>query len=308
MIKISNTQHGPIALHPFRSDKDAASTPLELREIAAARDFTCKITRTTLGHAKGAMLHYEIILQPLFELYFEENTDKAKLLILVEGKMALQLSNAETPWELVSGQCAVFNNASYYIFHSCAEEVKFLLMEIDSLGECLSWTSFQEGVYTSNTQMKNYITAILHPPSVLPFPGEWLTIQLLNVLMCLRQMIHLLQADQPGRISHFEYLMAADDFIRSNLHRTISIKEICMAVGLYETGLKEAFSKYFDKGMIGRHQELRIEKVKQMLQFTNKTINEIAVECGYGSEGTLREHFFNATGEKPNRWRQKQKK
>jgi AraC-like DNA-binding protein len=126
--------------------------------------------------------------------------------------------------------------------------------------------------------------------------------------MFLRQLMHLLKAEQPGRNTHLEYVLAADAYIQSNLHRNITIKEICEAVGLYETALKQAFTNYFGKGMIGRHQDLRIEKAKQLLQYTQKSIGAIIVECGYGSENSFRQNFDNATGESPNLWRKKMKK
>lgn len=308
LIKISNSQHGPIALHPFRSDKDSVSTPLELREIAAARDFPGKITRTTLGHAKGTVLVYEISLQPLFELCFEEKMEQTKLLLMEKGTVTIQLSSEDKQWELTSGQCVVFRDINYTIFHSTATEMKFLVLEIDPLTEYLNWTAFEEGIYACSTQMKHHISTILNPPAILPLPGEWLTIQLLNVLMFLRQLIQLLQVEQPGRIAHLQYVLAADAYMLNNLHRNITIKEICKAVGLYETALKQAFTNHFGKGMIGRHQDLRIEKAKQLLQFTQKSIREIMVECGYGSENSFRQNFDNATGESPNLWRKKMKK
>lgn len=304
-MKISNPQHGPIVLQPFRSDQNTAHSTLELREIAAARNFPGKISRMTLGHAKGNLLQFEISLQPFFELCFEEKTEKTKLLVMTEGAMTLRLAGEERQWELEAGKCSVFHAARYTIFHATDEGFKFLLFESDPLGEWLNWTAFGEGVHTCTGQMDHHIKIILHPPALLPLPGEWLATQLLMVLMYLRQSVYLSDAAKLRNPDHLGYVLAADAFIQRNLHRNLTIDEISKEVGLNECSLKGAFKEHFKLPLIKRHSRLRIEVAMKLLQYTTKPVAEIAVECGFNSTEAFRKSFEIITDVTPLNWRQK---
>lgn len=307
-MKISNPQHGPIALQPFRSDQNNAHASLELQEIAAARNFPGKISRMTLQHAKGTLLQFEISLQPFFELRFEEKTDKAKLLVMTEGEMTLRLASGERQWELAAGQCAVFHTAQYTIFHSSDSGFQFLLFETEPLGEWLNWTAFEEGRYSCTGQMDHHIKIIQHPPPLLPLPGEWLAIQLLNVLMHLRQYLYISDASYQQKSDHKAYALAAEAFIQANLHRKITIEEICRAVGLNECYLKNVFKAVFKMPLIKRHSYLRLEMAKRLLLYTTKSIAAIAAECGYGTDEAFRSSFNLSNNDTPLIWRQKNKK
>lgn len=136
---------------------------------------------------------------------------------------------------------------------------------------------------------------------------DWLTLQLLGILLELRTISEGEAEDAPDVHRHLAYAIAAEDYIRRNLPYKLTIKQISKGVGLNECSLKKAFTKKFDTGMITRQNQMRIEYSKELLLYTDKTISEIASECGYANENTFRNNFQTATNETPGSWRHKNK-
>jgi len=147
------------------------------------------------------------------------------------------------------------------------------------------------------------LAEMLNPPKQLVYPGQWLSMQLLNFLYQLGEAIVLEKQDSNTNIKHLDFALAADAFIHRNLARKFTTKGISKHVGLNECDLKIAFSNHFGMGMHKWQTKLRIDLAKQLLQQSDKSIGDIAIECGYGAPNTLRYNFLIETDQTPVDWR-----
>lgn len=93
------------------------------------------------------------------------------------------------------------------------------------------------------------------------------------------------------------------DYIYSHLHYRITIKEVANYLGLSESYLSRLFSKEmgisFSKYIIS----LKIDKAKNLLQFSDYSISDIAYYLAFSSESHFIHVFQKETGATPQKFR-----
>lgn len=305
LITISHHKTGRI---PFRElDVEASATAMELRRLWEADAFLGKINLREYAHSTGVLWQVDYQFEPAVEMKHVVPEDSLKLLMLMNGSITLRPRSAINEWKVGRGKCAVFSSAEFDISLPGMQPVQYLLLEIEPVAGLHRWPALPEGCFDRSREMELILQNMLRAPQRAMLSEDWLTLQLLGILLELRMIAETVADDEPDLHRHVAYAIAAEDYIRRNLPYKLTIKQISKGVGLNECSLKKAFAKQFDTGMMNRQNQLRIEYAKELMQFTNKTIGEIAKECGYLSENTFRNNFQNATNETPGNWRHKHK-
>lgn len=282
-----------------------ATNALQLNAVREASLFQGRIVVREYGHAKGTICLYEYELDPATTLTHSGDPDSLQLLLVTKGNMTLDVLAGSPALELSPANCAVFKSGEYTISFPEKTPLQYLVVDTRALAVMMDWPDFTEGCYDRTLEMEALVQQLILPPLRHDAPADWLTLQLLHLLLELRVKIERGTGKDKKQSRYLSYVLAADAYIRTHLKERLTINDICIAVGLNECGLKEAFSQHFDYGMIGWQHKLRIEHAKYLLVFTRKTIPEISDECGYESVSTFRHNFLTATNLAPNKWRLK---
>ncbi|MHA6767450.1 AraC family transcriptional regulator [Sphingobium ummariense] len=99
-------------------------------------------------------------------------------------------------------------------------------------------------------------------------------------------------------------LRRIDDFMSSNLHATIGMKELAaianMSVRHFARAFKQSTGRTPARFMFDR----RLELAKQLLAATGHSITEIALVCGFSHAQHLSNSFRRSTGRTPSEFRQ----
>ena len=99
------------------------------------------------------------------------------------------------------------------------------------------------------------------------------------------------------------YIKKAQDFIKNNFQRDISVGEIAEASGINKAYLQRLFKSHVGMSIIQSLNNFRIEKCKQLLIETNLTINEICEHTGFNNRQHLIYEFKMQTGTTPTAYR-----
>ncbi len=99
--------------------------------------------------------------------------------------------------------------------------------------------------------------------------------------------------------SELDKINRAKEFIVSNLDENITIPILANLVGTNQCYLKKGFKEVVGKTIFEFIQENRMEKAKYLLQFTDKTIGDIAISIGYASVSSFSQSFKNYFGTTP---------
>lgn len=100
-----------------------------------------------------------------------------------------------------------------------------------------------------------------------------------------------------------ECVLSAKDILCQEPPRFITIEGLAIEVGLNRTKLQYGFKQVFGVSIYDFQLQKRMEKAKQLLQKTEKSIKEIARLTGYKSTSSFSQAFKKASGIAPLAWR-----
>lgn len=117
----------------------------------------------------------------------------------------------------------------------------------------------------------------------------------------------LLSSDQKSDFSEKDKnkLFQAKEIVTHNYSQPPSITQLSKMVGLNSNKLKKNFKELFGIPVFKYIQEERLNKAYELLQNTDKTVQEVAWEVGYESLSSFSNAFFKKFGTRPNDVRQK---
>ena len=91
--------------------------------------------------------------------------------------------------------------------------------------------------------------------------------------------------------------------IREKLNTSISPEEIATSLNMSYTWFRRMFRQYTGLAPAQYIAQLKIQKAKEMLSVSNKTIKEIAVDLGFESIDYFSTQFRKQTGQTPTQFR-----
>lgn len=284
--------------------QDFPESPLSLCAVAVAEAFLGRISVREFMTSDGRLYCFDYALSPAVELIKKDAMPGTKLLVAAKGSLTLQQKDGEKIC-LAEGTLILFNGDDYMIGLPENCMTRYWLFSIDLVLQRMEWPPIPAGRYRVSASMRIFITQLNEPPKRLAAPEDWLSLQLINFLFQLKEQISLAANPAPVKSYLLDYVLAADEYIKRNLASNFNIDQVARQVALNATSLKKAFGAHFGMGISGRQNLLRVEYAMQLLKQTDRTILEIARECGYESDVVFRRNFKKITNLLPLEWRKK---
>jgi transcriptional regulator GlxA family with amidase domain len=100
-------------------------------------------------------------------------------------------------------------------------------------------------------------------------------------------------------------ILKVQHWLQSHVSNTPSVKETAQLSGLEERTFLRRFRKATGLKPSEYCQRLRVGKAREMLEFTNKTIEQIAWAIGYEDPGSFRKVFQRVVGLSPGEYRRR---
>lgn len=104
-----------------------------------------------------------------------------------------------------------------------------------------------------------------------------------------------------GKYSHL--LEVALEYIHINFSKDIDLKTVASHLELSESYFSRIFKNELQIGFIEYLNALRINESKRLLKFTNKSLLEIAIDCGFADQSYFTKIFKKVEGDSPGRYR-----
>jgi LacI family transcriptional regulator len=99
---------------------------------------------------------------------------------------------------------------------------------------------------------------------------------------------------------------AALEFISANSHRPIGPADVARAVAVEPRTLQRRFREFLDRPIATEIRRVRIERAKRELVQSDRHLNEIARDVGFGPAMRMYEVFRRELGVTPSQYRQQQ--
>jgi len=101
----------------------------------------------------------------------------------------------------------------------------------------------------------------------------------------------------------FDCIYPAKDKLAKNFRYHITINELARELGLNRTKLQYAFKNLYGLSIAEFRVQVRMEKAKELLEQTDKSIREIARFTGYKTISSFSVAFKKAFKQSPSKWR-----
>jgi transcriptional regulator GlxA family with amidase domain len=100
----------------------------------------------------------------------------------------------------------------------------------------------------------------------------------------------------------------AKTILEKDLKRHITNQELAHTVGINEFKLKHGFKQLFKTTPFQFFINVRLDKAKALLEFTDHPIKKIAVDVGFKQPASFTKRFKKSIGCSPLKWRSDSKK
>ncbi len=130
-----------------------------------------------------------------------------------------------------------------------------------------------------------------------------LVIEILDLISSPKDMVQILHTTPVLDVSSAEKIQMIDRYINTNLLTKISLEEVAGYLGMNRTYFCMFFKKHYGKGFSDYLNDLRIEKAASLLLKGDRSIAEIARECGYKTVPYFNRAFKRSKGVTPGAYR-----
>ena len=93
-----------------------------------------------------------------------------------------------------------------------------------------------------------------------------------------------------------QLIKRAQRFIEQNAHKGISTKDVASAMGVSQSLLSLRFREFSDETVLAALIRIRLEKTKQLLAETSRSISHISAACGFRNPNYLKNLFRRRVG------------
>ena len=100
----------------------------------------------------------------------------------------------------------------------------------------------------------------------------------------------------------------AEQMMTNDLRERYTVEELSSRFGISASAFKKYFSAVYGKPVSQYMREKRMEKAKELLETTNESIGEIALESGYEHQGKFGSAFKDCSGVSPLEYRRLNRK
>ena len=102
-----------------------------------------------------------------------------------------------------------------------------------------------------------------------------------------------------------DWVSVALKLIRRNACDGLKAKDVILEMGCSRRLAELRFREVTGHSVLEEILSVRIERAKYLLEHSEKSIAEVAKNCGYGSANALRKVFLAETGKNPLAWRKR---
>jgi AraC family transcriptional regulator len=103
-----------------------------------------------------------------------------------------------------------------------------------------------------------------------------------------------------------EYAQTIDrviDYLRSNLHRPVKLGELANVACFSEFHLHRIFTAVSGETLNNFTNRLRLEKAARLLRYSDQSLTDIALDCGFSSSATFSRAFRSGYDTSPSQFR-----
>jgi len=269
-------------------------------------------------HISVKSFHVEEIAVYLVKLKCPESvlisarTDKPAWLMnfTLQGQLSIHVGhsgnglrlNANTHYSLTTAATSVVDlviQGEVNLFTICLnrDDVKRLLTDDENakLQNRLNTDATILNQRITTPAMHDIIDAVMHCADNNCLHRIFLAAKMLELLFLDVEQLNKTTEQSPAvmRISDLEKLKLAKELIGRDIQAPCSLIELAHKVGLNDFKLKKGFKEAFGTTVFGHLFDLRMEKAREMLTFSDYTVSEVANEVGYKNA-----HHFTAAFKK----------
>jgi len=103
-----------------------------------------------------------------------------------------------------------------------------------------------------------------------------------------------------------EYAQRIDrviDYLRGNLHRPVKLRELANVAGFSEFHFHRIFGAVSGETLNNFTNRLRLEKAARLLRYSDQSLTDIALDCGFSSSATFSRAFRSGYDTSPSQFR-----
>ncbi len=110
------------------------------------------------------------------------------------------------------------------------------------------------------------------------------------------------------RLKYHDEIMQAEKYIRENCRLKLYTPDIAAMFNMSVGFFNKLFKKYLKQTPIEYQNNCRLEKARELLIHTSKTVKQISLDCGFNSDTYFETLFTKIEGRTPTRYRREPKK
>src|SRR5277367_828461 len=110
-------------------------------------------------------------------------------------------------------------------------------------------------------------------------------------------------AKSPANSEYAQRINRVIDYLRGNLDRQVKLKELARVACLSEFHFHRIFGAVSGETLNNFTNRLRLEKAARLLRYSDQSVTDIALECGFSSSATFSRAFRSGYDTSPSQFR-----